>query len=146
MQYRNRKSGAIVSENELKTSNPNTSFPRPLTAAAVNGFGYDVVLEGAQPLPSSVYESTVRDGIEEKDGIYYTKYKILTATGDAKTKIDTDKAAQQREERNKRLAETDYLALSDLTLAENMKTYRQALRDIPKASGWPHTHTWPTKP
>ena len=25
-------------------------------------------------------------------------------------------------------------------------TYRQSLRDLPTASGWPHTHTLPTKP
>ena len=43
-----------------------------------------------------------------------------------------DRAWQEiRGERNRRLAETDYLALSDLALADNMKTYRVALRDPP---------------
>ena len=32
--------------------------------------------------------------------------------------------------RNNLLAETDYLALSDNTMSEEMKTYRQELRDI----------------
>ena len=36
-----------------------------------------------------------------------------------------------RNKRNRLLAETDYLALSDNTLADNMKTYRQELRDLP---------------
>ena len=35
-----------------------------------------------------------------------------------------------RNQRNTKLEETDYLALSDATLSDNMKTYRQALRDI----------------
>lgn len=35
-----------------------------------------------------------------------------------------------RAKRNKLLAETDYLALSDNTLSADMITYRQALRDI----------------
>ena len=35
-----------------------------------------------------------------------------------------------RERRNVLLVETDYLALSDNTLADNMKTYRQELRDL----------------
>jgi hypothetical protein len=35
-----------------------------------------------------------------------------------------------RAKRNKLLAETDYLALSDNTMTEEVKTYRQALRDI----------------
>ena len=38
--------------------------------------------------------------------------------------------ATLRGKRNKFLAETDYLALSDATLTSDMKTYRQALRDI----------------
>ena len=35
-----------------------------------------------------------------------------------------------RAERNSKLAETDYLALSDQTLSADMTTYRQQLRDI----------------
>ena len=35
-----------------------------------------------------------------------------------------------REKRNRLLAETDYLALADNTMTEEVKTYRQALRDI----------------
>lgn len=51
-----------------------------------------------------------------------------------------------REERNRRLAETDYLALSDATLSEDMRTYRQALRDLPANTSDPANPTWPTKP
>jgi len=35
-----------------------------------------------------------------------------------------------RDQRNSKLAETDYLALSDQTLSADMNTYRQNLRDI----------------
>ena len=54
-----------------------------------------------------------------------------------------------RERRNVLLIETDYLALSDNTLADNMKTYRQELRDL--TSGLDtvdkiNNVTWPTKP
>ena len=56
-----------------------------------------------------------------------------------------DKWANVRLERDRKLAETDYLALSDNTLATNMKTYRQKLRDVPKQSD-PDAITWPTKP
>ena len=51
-----------------------------------------------------------------------------------------------REERNRRLAETDYLALSDATLSEDMRTYRQALRDLPANTSDPANPTWPVKP
>ena len=36
-----------------------------------------------------------------------------------------------REIRNSLLAKTDWTASSDLTMSDNMKTYRQALRDVP---------------
>jgi len=57
--------------------------------------------------------------------------------------------ADVRSTRNRLLAETDYLALSDNTLSADMSTYRQALRDI--TDGVSTTDdidaiTWPTKP
>jgi hypothetical protein len=39
--------------------------------------------------------------------------------------------AELRSKRNALLAETDYLALSDSTLSDDMKKYRQDLRDLP---------------
>lgn len=51
-----------------------------------------------------------------------------------------------RTERTKLLAETDYLALSDATLSADMRTYRQALRDLPANTSDPANPTWPTKP
>ena len=55
-------------------------------------------------------------------------------------------AARVREERNALLAETDYLALSDVTMSSAWATYRQNLRDIPAQSGFPNSVTYPTKP
>lgn len=53
-----------------------------------------------------------------------------------------------REERNKRLAETDWMASSDLTMSSAWTTYRQALRDAPAQEGVTGLDnvTWPTKP
>jgi len=45
-----------------------------------------------------------------------------------------DAAAPMKElrlQRDAKLAETDWTANSDVTMADNMKTYRQALRDLP---------------
>tara|TARA_R100000329_G_scaffold149695_1_gene140865 strand:+ start:185 stop:544 length:360 start_codon:yes stop_codon:yes gene_type:complete len=39
-----------------------------------------------------------------------------------------------REERDKRLADCDWRASSDLTLSDSWKTYRQALRDLPASA------------
>ena len=54
-----------------------------------------------------------------------------------------------RYERDKLLAETDYLALKDVTLSNNMKAYRKALRDLPESYSNSIINgpiTWPTKP
>lgn len=50
-----------------------------------------------------------------------------------------------RAERNDLLAECDWRAFSDVTLSDEWKTYRQALRDVPTQSD-PDNITWPTKP
>jgi hypothetical protein len=45
--------------------------------------------------------------------------------------VELDMAMETlRAKRNKLLADTDYLALSDNTMTEEDRTYRQALRDI----------------
>ena len=56
-----------------------------------------------------------------------------------------DKWANVRSQRDRKLAETDYLALGDNTLSADMKKYRQDLRDVPTQSD-PDDITWPTKP
>lgn len=60
-----------------------------------------------------------------------------------------------REERDRRIAKSDWRASSDLTISDDWKTYRQALRDLP-ASATPTLNstfdldltsvTWPTEP
>ena len=54
-----------------------------------------------------------------------------------------------REERNIKLAETDFYGNSDVTMSNDMKTYRQALRDLPATLNNTtvlQTITWPEKP
>ena len=57
--------------------------------------------------------------------------------------------ANLREKRNRLLAETDYYALSDVTMSDDMKTYRQDLRDLPSGKDTlekVNNATFPTKP
>ena len=69
-----------------------------------------------------------------------------------------NKAAPMKElrrQRDAKLAETDWTALADVTMADNMKTYRQALRDLPASNdgknatlkdGVLENVKWPQKP
>ena len=65
---------------------------------------------------------------------------------DKNARLLADKWTAVRADRDRRLAETDYLALSDATLADNMKTYRQSLRDVPDDNPNPDNINWPVKP
>ena len=53
---------------------------------------------------------------------------------------------QLRQRRNQLLTETDYLALADSTLTDEMRSYRQALRDLPANTVDPANPVWPVKP
>ena len=57
--------------------------------------------------------------------------------------------ADLRSRRNQLLAETDFYALSDVTMSDDMKTYRQELRDLPSGKDTVekcNNATFPTKP
>ena len=51
-----------------------------------------------------------------------------------------------RNERNRRISETDWWASSDITMTSAQTTYRQALRDITDNATSLDDVTWPTKP
>ena len=54
-----------------------------------------------------------------------------------------------RKDRNQLLTETDFYGYSDVTMSDDMKTYRQALRDLPSGKDTVAkctNATWPTKP
>ena len=51
-----------------------------------------------------------------------------------------------REERNRRIAETDWWASSDLTMSAERTAYRQALRDITNTYSSLDDVVWPDKP
>ena len=57
--------------------------------------------------------------------------------------------ADLRSKRNRLLSDTDFYALSDVTLSDDMTTYRQALRDLPSGKDTVskcQDATWPDKP
>ena len=84
-------------------------------------------------------------GAFDADGNQITLDQSLVET--AAAELVTENAwSELRSKRSKLLAETDYLALSDATLSEDMRTYRQALRDLPANTSDPANPTWPVKP
>jgi hypothetical protein len=167
MEIRNRSNGELTTVSQFKATQPNTSFPKQITTEILDSYGFDVVLNGAAATVTSPYGVSTRSGVEEIDGKWFTKFiagPVFTDTTDDKgnvttaadneaaykARIDAQRADSVRKERTKLIAESDWTQLSDSPLSDSVKatwvTYRQALRDLPTAEGFPHTMTWPTKP
>ena len=95
----------------------------------------------------------IEKGKDENDTVTYidsSEWPSQLTWSAVKTKWDAKIAAQPladlRGERNDKLAETDWLANSDVTMSDAWKTYRQELRDLPANTSNPENPTWPTKP
>ena len=156
MEIRNRSTGAVITDSQLRADNPGTSFPKQITADILDGFGYDPVLNGPAATVSGPYERSVRDGVEEINGQWFTKFVVGPVFADSdeetayRTSIDNQVAASVRADRDRKLAACDWTVLTDspLTTAKKTewKTYRTALRNISAAEGFPHTMEWPTEP
>ena len=87
-------------------------------------------------------------GYELVDSVYNYTYTERDITDENKAKEAELLSLQQddkRSERNALLAKTDFYALSDVTMSDAIKTYRQELRDLPAHKDWPDVD-FPTKP
>lgn len=164
MEIRNRETGAVTTVSQFKASYPNTSFPKNITADILDSYGYDVVLNGAAATVTAPYGVSTRDGVEEINGQWFTRFvagPVFTDTTDEdgnvttaadneaayRARIDAEVAERVRTERNKKLADTDWTQLADSSAdATVWATYRTALRDLPSTDGFPHNVTWPTEP
>jgi len=164
MEIRIRDTGAVVTEQEFRAMFPNTGFPAQLTEDIINDFGGDVVFEGPQASNGDRYQFSMRQGVEEIQGKWYTKYVLgpvftdytdeegvlhTAAEQEAayKAQKDADQAKAVREDRNKRLSESDWTQVLDAPVDQTAwAAYRQALRDVTAQAGFPWDIEWPVKP
>lgn len=157
MEIRLRSTGEVISDREFYIRSPKA--PVPLTAEWLDTFGGDVVFEGPQATGGTVYQYSQRDGIEQIDGRWYTKYVLgpifydneegTAADQEAayKARRDAEQAANVRNQRNDVIAKTDWTQLPDSPVDKVLwAEYRQALRDIPTQAGFPWTIEWPVEP
>ena len=165
-----RETGTVMTENSFRIMHKKT---RPvlepiLTSERLDSLGADPVMEGAAASYTLPYQFSYQSGVEQdSDGNWVTVYSVgpvfteyTDEKGEVQTveaqntahraRIDETSAENQRAVRTKLLAESDWTQMADNALSTEKKaewiTYRKALRDLPTASGWPHTHTMPTKP
>ena len=146
MQVRIRETGAVMYIDEFRRLFPNTSMPQQLSEELINEFGGDVVLEGPQAQPTR-YQVGFRDGVEQIDGKWYTKYSVADMEQEAIAAKDAEQAKSVRDQRNTKLKDSDWTQVTDAPVDKAAwATYRQALRDITAQEGFPWTIDWPVNP
>ena len=164
MQIRIRESGAVMYENEFRAYTKANGGPswETTTTEVLEALGADVVFEGVQATGGTVYQYSQRDGVQQIDGKWYTKYVLgpvfidqvvdgVTTTAAEheaayKAQKDAEQAKNVRATRDQKLADTDWRFRSDMTPSQEWKDYCQALRDVPSQEGFPWDITWPVEP
>ena len=98
-----------------------------------------------RPNAEFVVRGDVYSGIE-----WHDTAQTKPSEADVNAKVSELTAAEPmrllREERNRKIAETDWWASSDLTMTQAQTDYRQALRDITESATSLDDVTWPEKP
>ncbi len=156
MEVRVRSTGAVMLEDELRRWLKETDGPsyETLTPEVMEAIGVDLVFEGAQATGGTVYQYSMRHGVEQQaDGNWYSKYVLGPVFTDAaqeqayKAQKDAEQAYSVRAERNYKLAACDWTQLADSSADKgSWAAYRQALRDVTAQSGFPWDVTWPVEP
>lgn len=134
---------------QLRRDNKSVSFPKVVDTSTLETYGVYSVVEADVPDYNKISQSITRSETAVSiEGQWTYSWVITDKTSDSVAELN-------RAERDRRLAETDYMALSDVTMSDAMTTYRQALRDITTHANWPNLvypdidgtgGDWPTKP
>ena len=133
---------------QLRRDNPNVSFPSQITHKIMRRYGmYPVTTEDLpdyDPLTQKIVTATTPTDV---NGWVLTQ-TVVDMTDDEVAANNEEVAQENRKKRNELLAETDYFALTDVTMNAAMTSYRQQLRDITDLDAWPNLTDvdWPVKP
>jgi hypothetical protein len=148
MQIRLRATGAVMLEGEFRAyqqANGGPTWDRT-TDEVLQALGADPVFEGPQAQPTR-YQTAFRDGVEQIDGKWYTKYSVADMDAEAIAAKDAEQAKSVRETRNQKLKDSDWTQVADAPVDKAAwATYRQELRDITAQAGFPWNVTWPDAP
>ena len=162
-EYRDRTTGEIKSQGQLRKENPNMSMPKVWNTNVHDALNVDPVLRSPKPTEGiGQYQHVIRNGVvQDANSNWVQAWQIVDMFSDDaelgtkaeqeaayQTQLDTSAAERNRETRDRLIAETDWWASSDLTMTAEQTAYRQALRDITSHANWPHLEDadWPTKP
>ena len=165
MEYRIQSTGEVKTQGEVRRMHSNTSLPRVWDANVCSALGIDPVLAAPKP-DTTGYTQAIRNGAtQDANGNWVQAWSVVDMFADTtdeegvtttkaeheaayQADLDAKAAESVRTQRDAKLAETDWTALTDVTMAAEMATYRQALRDITAHANFPNLTEadWPTKP
>ena len=134
---------------KLRRDNPRVSFPRKISDEMLASYG----VHDVKWLPSPEH-NTETHFVEYspapvlQDGAWVYAPTVRELSVEQLAERSVSRAGEARVKRDALLAETDYFALTDVTMDASMTTYRQALRDITAHKNWPilTDDDWPPKP
>jgi len=129
----------------LRKENPNTSFPKQVSASDMAAFNVYPVTE-VTPTVSDTQKLVKVWTPTLVGGEWVLAHEAVDLTSDDIAEATAVLAANAREQRDKLLSATDFYALSDVVMTSEMTTYRSDLRAVPAQSDFPTTITWPTAP
>lgn len=101
----------------------------------LNPHGVYRVFPASKPKPDVGYKVVPWGFPKEVEGRWTAGWDIVELNAD-----------EARAARNEMLKESDWMAVTDRTMAGLEAAYRQGLRDVPQQAGFPAEITWPTKP
>ena len=148
MEIRIRETGQVMYESEFRAYQQANNGPTwdQTTDEILNELGADVVFEGPQAQPTR-YQVAYRDGVEQIDGKWYTKWSVTDMDDEAKAAVDARQAESVRADRNAKLTASDWTQVADAPVDKAAwATYRQALRDLTAQPGFPWSVDWPVAP
>ena len=129
----------------LRKENPNTSFPKQVSAADMAAFNVYPVTE-VTPTVSDTQKLVKVWTPTLVGGEWVLAHEAVDLTSEDIAEATAVLAANAREQRDALLAATDFYALSDVVMTSDMTTYRSDLRSVPTLTGFPSDFTWPTAP
>lgn len=142
---------------KLRRDNPNISFPKHVPESLLAEYDVYPVVETPQPAFDPVTQTVSQADVPVLEGGQWVrKWTVADKSAEQIAAEAGRKAAAVRAERDKLLAESDWVVTKaveqnaqdglGIQVPQVWLDYRQALRDIPQQPGFPDNVTWPTAP
>jgi len=141
--------GQFVADNPYTNYGQNTDFVTlfPSTTLGQEGYTLVAVTQVTQPTIDPITQDIAEGTPFLENGVWTQVWNVTQASSEEIAQRNASQASNIRKQRDAKLAKCDWTQVADASVDKAAwATYRQALRDLPKETGFPWTMTWPTDP